>query len=135
MENKIIEATIEINAPMDKVWSVFTIPEITKQMGGYYETDWRVGSPFGWKGQDGKLYTKGTVLEVNPKRLLKHNLFDLNDNRLLSVITYEFTENAGITIISAKEEIKYEMTNEQFQEANEGWDFALQSVKETAEKI
>lgn len=53
MKKKIIEATIEINAPLNKVWSVFTDPDITKQMAGYYDTDWDVGSPFGFKKADG----------------------------------------------------------------------------------
>jgi len=135
MENRLIEKMIEIQAPLSEVWRVFTDPRVSKQMGGYYETDWKVGSPFGWKGQNGQLYTRGRILEFKPERLFKHNLFDLNDSSLLSVITYEFQENAGTTIISAQEEIRQEMTDDQFKEANEGWDLALQSVKKVAEKI
>jgi len=48
MENRIIEVTIEVNVPPEKVWSIFTNPDITKQMGRYYDTDWKTGSSFGF---------------------------------------------------------------------------------------
>src|SRR5688572_13701194 len=90
MENRIIEKTIEINAAPAKVWRVFTDPAVTKQMGGEYVTDWKAGSTFGWKGRDGKMHTSGIILDLEPEKLLKHNLSDMNDpGTLLSTITYE----------------------------------------------
>lgn len=76
MQNNVIEKTIEINAPLDQVWRVFTDPDVTRQMGGYYETGWKMGSTFGWKGQDGNLHTKGILLDFLPRRLIKHSLFE-----------------------------------------------------------
>ncbi|HTE24027.1 SRPBCC family protein [Flavitalea sp.] len=134
MDNQIIEKTIEIKAPLNKVWRVFTDPELTKQMGGYYETDWKTGSAIGWKGLDGKLYTNGIILEFEPKKSIKHSLFDMKDSRLLSVITYEFQEKVAVTTIFAKEEIMYKLTEVKFIEVNEGWEIALQAVKNVAEK-
>lgn len=49
MSTKKIEKTVTINAPLEKVWSVFTDPKVTKEMGGKYITDWKVGSDFGWQ--------------------------------------------------------------------------------------
>lgn len=136
MDNPVIKKTIDINASTKKVWRVFTDPEITRQMGGEYVSEWKVGSSFGWKGQNSPIYTNGTILELEPEKLLKHNLFDLKDNNnVLSVITYEFVKNGAGTILSAREEINYEMSDYLFKEANEGWDAALQLVKHVAEKL
>ncbi|MEI3799204.1 MULTISPECIES: SRPBCC family protein [unclassified Chitinophaga] len=136
MDKPVIKKTIDINASTKKVWSVFTDPTITKQMGGEYVSDWKVGSSFGWKGKESSVYTNGKIIELEPGKLLKHSLFDLKDkDRLLSVITYEFIKNGDSTILSATEEINYEITDYLFKEANEGWDAALQLVKYVAEKL
>ncbi|MFX1703606.1 SRPBCC domain-containing protein [Chitinophaga sp. CC14] len=136
MDKPVIKKTIDINASTKKVWSVFTDPTITKQMGGEYVSDWKVGSSFGWKGKDSSIYTNGKIIELEPGKLLKHSLLDLKDkDRLLSVITYEFIKNGDSTILSATEEINYEITDYLFKEANEGWDAALQLVKYVAEKL
>lgn len=136
MDKPVIKKTIDINASTKKVWSVFTDPTITKQMGGEYVSDWKVGSSFGWKGKESSVYTNGKIIELEPGKLLKHSLLDLKDkDRLLSVITYEFIKNGDSTILSATEEINYEITDYLFKEANEGWDAALQLVKYVAEKL
>jgi uncharacterized protein YndB with AHSA1/START domain len=130
-----IQKTIKINAPTDKVWRVFTDPVITRQMGGEYVTDWKVGSSFGWKGKDGKMYTSGTILQVEYERIIKHNLFDMeNKGKNLSVITYEFESQGTQTTLHSLEELNYEMTDQQYKDASEGWDFALAAIKEIAEK-
>jgi uncharacterized protein YndB with AHSA1/START domain len=136
MDNPIIEKTISINASTKKVWSVFTDPGVTRKMGGEYVSEWKVGSSFGWKGKNSGLYTNGIILELEPGKLLKHSLLDLNDkDRMLSVITYKFEKNGAGTILSAREEINYEMTDHQFKEASEGWNAALQLLKYVAEQI
>lgn len=134
--NQVIEKQVEINAPVENVWRVFTEPAITRQMGGEYATDWKVGSDFGWKGPDGTMYTYGKILQVEPERLIQHNLFDMEDkNTLLSVITYRFKGDGATTILSAREELHGEMPDDALAEASEGWDYALQAVKVTAEKL
>jgi uncharacterized protein YndB with AHSA1/START domain len=136
MDKPVIKKTIDINASAKKVWRVFTDPVITRQMGGEYVSEWKVGSSFGWKGKNSLLYTQGTILALEPEKLLTHSLYDLKDkDRLLSVITYEFIRNGGGTTVSATEEINYEITDYQLKEANEGWDAALQLVKQVAEKL
>jgi len=47
MSKFFIEDSIEISAPVSKVRRVFTDPVLTRQMGGEYVSDWKVGSPFG----------------------------------------------------------------------------------------
>lgn len=135
MENKIIEATIEINAPLHKVWSVFTNPNITKQMGGYYDTDWKIGSSFGFKKADGNRLTNGTLLDFQAERLIKHNLFEPNSETIMAVITYEFSEKDGITILKGKEELTQPLDKVTFDDASAGWKSALDFVKQIAEAL
>jgi uncharacterized protein YndB with AHSA1/START domain len=136
MKKQIIEKAIDINAAPEKVWRVFTDPAVTRQMGGEYETAWTVGSSFGWKGKDGNLLTHGTILDISPAKLLKHNLFDSEArNKITSVITYRFVDKNEATTLLAKEELNYDLTEAQYQEASEGWNSALAAVKEIAEKI
>jgi uncharacterized protein YndB with AHSA1/START domain len=134
MKNNVIKKTITIQALPQKVWQVFTDPVVSRQMGGEYVTDWKTGSTIGWKGIAGTLYTNGIILQIEPGKLLKHNLLDLATHRLLSVITYELIAGDGFTSVHATEELNGEMTDEEYKGSSDGWDMALQSVKNIAEK-
>ena len=137
MNKSVINKKVEINATSDKVWRVFTDPVVTRQMGGEYNTDWKVGSPFGWVGKDGKMYTNGSILKLIPKALLQHNLFNPeNKTQIMSVITYRLQPGThGKTLLIAHEDLKYEMTDQEYEAVSEGWDSALKALKETAEKL
>src|ERR1700749_1974679 len=80
-----INKSIKINATPANVWRVFTEPAVTRQMGGEYVS--------GWKGANGTMLTNGTILQIEPKHLLKHDLFDAGNKTLVtSVITYTLIE-------------------------------------------
>ena len=135
MTKPVIQKAITINASPEEVWRVFTDPHITRQLGGEYVTEWKIGSSFGWKALDGKMYTNGTILKLEPQKLLEHNLFNEGDKTVKSVITYKFENNNGSTNLLAWENINHDMTQQEFQETNTGWDIALTAVKEAAEKL
>jgi len=136
MDKSSIKKSIQINASASKVWSVFTNPTITKQMGGEYISDWKVGSDFGWKGVDGKMLTKGTILQFEPEQILQHNLFNpADENKIMSVITYRLEDNDQFTILHAHEDLLYSMDDKTYQDAQEGWDIALNFLKQTAERL
>lgn len=104
-------------------------------MGGHYVSSWKVGESLQWKGDDGKLYSYGIILELEPDRLLKHSLYDMKTKeRLTSVITYRFEDMGKYIILHAQEELAFDMRDDQFEEAHEGWDMALDTVKEIAER-
>ena len=128
-----LENTIEINAPVSKVWRVFTDPTLTSQMGGEYVSDWKVGSTFGWQGLDGKMVTNGTIMKIEPEKLLQHTLLS-SVGSTNSVITYEFEEKNGMTALHAREDFTNPITDKEYTDASEGWDAALHAVKETAER-
>ncbi|MDQ3017265.1 MAG: SRPBCC domain-containing protein [Bacteroidota bacterium] len=132
----LIQKSITITATPHHVWRVFTDEAVTKQLGGHYVSNWQVGNSLGWKAEDGKIYTHGIILELFPDQILKHNLVDLKTKeRVTSVITYTFEDKETYMILHAKEELAFDMREEQFEEALEGWDMALESVKEIAEKL
>ena len=132
----VISKEIEIKTTADKVWHVFINPSITRLMGGEYVSDWKVGGPIGWKGKDGKMYTNGSILQIEPAKLLKHDLKDMEDSTsLLSVITYRFTESNGSTIVSASEELNYPADEGQLEDLEDGWEFALSAIKDISEGL
>jgi len=133
MSTTVLEKTIEINAPVSKVWRVFTDPVLTRHMGGEYVSDWKVGSSFGWKGPDGKMLTNGRIIEIIPEQLLQHELFN-SVGSIHSVITYEFVGKDQATALQAREEFAAPITEEEYADAMDGWEAALLAVKETAEK-
>jgi uncharacterized protein YndB with AHSA1/START domain len=135
MAKVLIQKTITINASADQVWRVFTDPAVTRKLGGEYVTEWIVGSDFGWKGRDGKMHTSGFVLQFEPQKILQHSLLDRENKGVKSVITYKLEETNGLTKLSAVEELHYGISAKEIEEINQGWDLALASVKEVAEKL
>jgi uncharacterized protein YndB with AHSA1/START domain len=133
MSNLFIAKSIAINAPLSRVWRVFTDPVLTRKMGGEYVSEWKAGSPLGWKGLDGKMITNGSIMEIIPASLLQHTLLD-SVGTTNSVIIYEFQEENGVTILYAREDFAIPVTDREDADAAEGWDAALQAVKETAER-
>ena len=63
MPKLFVEKTIEINAPASKVWDVLTNPEHTGEWAPEFsggtefriESNWKLGSPVLWRGQDGNV--------------------------------------------------------------------------------
>jgi uncharacterized protein YndB with AHSA1/START domain len=134
MTKLFVDKTIEIHAPASKVWRVFTDPDLTRQMGGEYVSDWKVGSSFGFKGLDGKMLTNGTILKIEPEKLLQHKLFN-SISSIDSVITYELQEHNGDTTLYSREEFTSPVSDKEYADIVEGWNAALLAVKELAENI
>ena len=133
-----INKTVEIKAPVSKVWKLFTDPVLTRQMGGEYVSDWQVGSSFSWKGLDGKLYTNSAIVNIIPEKLLRHNNFKLEDTErkgeIISIITYEFKEENRKTTISTTEDFPEPLSDELYSDLSNGWNIVLMEIKQMAEK-
>ena len=135
LPNTLIVKSITISTSAHEVWRVFTDPKVTMLMGGHYVSSWKKGESLQWKGDDGKLYSYGIILELEPDQLLKHSLYDMKTKeRITSTITYRFEDMGKYTILHAEEELAFDMRDDQFEEALEGWDMALDTVKEIAER-
>lgn len=71
-----LASSVTIDAPAKQVWEALTTPEVIKQwfFGVDTITDWNEGSQIVHKGEwQGKPYEdKGTILKIEPQRLLVH---------------------------------------------------------------
>ena len=71
-----ISASITIQAPLEKVWTALTTPELIKEwfFGLDTQTNWKVGSRLVHRGEyQGKPYeAKGEIVRFDPPELLVH---------------------------------------------------------------
>ena len=105
-------------------------------MGGHYVSSWKAGESLQWKGEEGQFHTYGIILDIIPDQLLKHDLYDMKTKtRVTSTITYRFEDKGKYTVLHAEEVLTFDMRDDQFEEALEGWDLALETVKEIAENM
>ena len=150
MDEKKVENTIAINAPIAKVWDALVNPEMTKRymFGCQTVSDWAVGSPLLWKGEyEGKeiIFVKGIILEIAPMEQLKYTVIDPNaqmedipENYLN--VTYRLSEENG--------QVRLDVTQDGFEDAadgekryqdvynnGEGWNPILAKIKDLVEAV
>ena len=133
--------TETINVPATKVWAALTTPEIIKKyfFGTDAKSDWKVGSPLIYSGSwQGKTYQdKGTILALEPNKLLKHTYWssmsgveDKPENYV--TVTYELTEKNGKTEISVTQD---NIPSEEMKaHSAENWRKVLNGMKELLEQ-
>jgi uncharacterized protein YndB with AHSA1/START domain len=141
-QNFVAEKRITINAPADAVWQALTDPSLVKRYlhGTNMQTSWKVGSPITWKGEwKGKPYEdKGTVLAVEPKRLLKTTHWspmggteDKPEN--YHTVSYELVERGQTTILTLNQDNN--ATQEEADTmAEKNWGPVLEGLKAVAER-
>ena len=104
------------------------------------ESDWNLGSPVLWKGQDGNVFVEGNVTAVEPDTFLRFTVFDVRGEKPPVTeedgITYELTEHAGKTTLRLLQGDFSVMTEgEKYRRLSaEVWDRVLSKVKALAEK-
>jgi uncharacterized protein YndB with AHSA1/START domain len=134
--------TVTIHATRAEVWSALTIPEKVKQYmhGTEMSTDWKEGSPISWKGEwKGRSYEdKGTVLAVEPQKLLKYTHWspmggseDKPEN--YHTVTYELAGEDGKTTLTLIQDNNASQ-EEADKMASDNWGPVLNGLKETVEK-
>ena len=148
MEKLFVEKSIKINAPASRVWDALTRPEFTDQWalefsGGaefHIESDWKLGSPVLWKGQDGSMIVQGNVTALEPNKFLRFTVFDVRGEKPPVTeedgITYELTEQNGKTMLRLSQgDFSVMAEGEKYHRLSaEVWDRVLPKVKELAEK-
>jgi uncharacterized protein YndB with AHSA1/START domain len=134
--------TVTIHATEREVWNALTNPEKVKQYlhGTEMSTDWKEGSPIVWKGEwKGRSYEdKGTVLEVEPQKLLKYTHWspmggseDKPEN--YHTVTYELAGEDGATTLTLTQDNNASQ-EEADKMAADNWGPVLNGLKETVEK-
>jgi uncharacterized protein YndB with AHSA1/START domain len=148
MPKLFVEKTIEINAPITKVWDVLTSPEYTSEWatefsGGaefHIESDWKPGSRVLWKDQVGNVIVEGYVTAVEPNTFLRFTVFDVRGEKPPVTeedgITYKLTEHSGKTTLQLLQgDFSVMPEGEKYHRlSSEVWDRVLPKVKALAEK-
>jgi uncharacterized protein YndB with AHSA1/START domain len=136
-----LHTSIDIDAPVSKVWEALTNPEIIKKyfFGTNTKTDWKVGSPITFEGEwQGKTYhDKGTILAYEPERLLRYEYWssmsgieDKPENYV--PVTYEVMSGKnGTTLTVTQENIPDEKMKEH---SEQNWKTVLKNLKKLLEE-
>jgi uncharacterized protein YndB with AHSA1/START domain len=133
---------VAIDAPKAKVWDALKNPAKVKQYmhGTNLTTDWKVGSPIAWKGEwKGKSYVdKGTVLEVEPDKLLKYTHWSPmggspDEPENYHAVTCELAEKDGKTILTLTQDNNATQAEADTM-AKDNWGPMLEGLKKTAER-
>ena len=136
----VARVSIEIDAPVARVWDALTNPDVIKlyMFGVDAVSDWREGSPLVLRGVwEGKPYEdKGTVLRVDEGRLLEYTHFsplsgakDVLEN--YHTITVELSEDAGRTDVSLAQDNNE--TDEERDHSAAMWATMLRTLKDVLE--
>jgi uncharacterized protein YndB with AHSA1/START domain len=134
--------TVTIHATRREVWNALTDPGKVKQYlhGTEMSTDWKEGSPIVWKGEwKGRSYEdKGTVLAVEPQRLLRYTHWspmggseDKPEN--YHTVTYELAGEDGKVTLTLTQDNNASQ-EEADKMAADNWGPVLNGLKETVEK-
>ena len=142
MENGLTaRKSIEINAPVAKVWQALTDPAMIKQymFGTNVITDWNIGSPIKFKGEwQGKAYEdKGTITQLIPEKVLQYTFWssmggfeDKPEN--YANVTFSIQANNGGSILTVSQDNNDSESAREHSEKN--WGMVLESVKNLLEK-
>ena len=134
-------AKIIINVSVDKVWNGLIDPKLIKEymFGTEATSEWKVGSSIIYKGVwQGKPYEdKGTILELNPQKLLKSTywsgmsgLEDKQEN--YNTVTYALSEKGGrTTLVVTQDNIR---TKEGAAQSESNWGLVLKGLRDLLEK-
>ncbi len=134
--------TVTIHASKRDVWNALTNPDKVKEYmhGTEMSTDWKQGGPIFWRGEwKGRPYEdKGTVLAVEPQKLLKYTHWspmggseDKPEN--YHTVTYELAGEDGETTLTLRQDNN--ATQEEADKmANDNWGPVMDGLKAVAEK-
>ncbi len=142
LNDLVVSRSIEINAPLAKVWKGLTDPAIIKDYlyGTETVTNWKVGSEIVFQGEwEGNKYRDhGVILELIPNELISYSywsgfsgLEDKPEN--YSTVTY------NVEIISDEKTLftwtqKGFATEQNYEHSNSGMEEFLKSIKAVIEK-
>src|ERR1700688_3958008 len=136
METLTLNTKITFDEPVSKVWKGLTDPAMVKQyfFGTDLKSDWKVGSRITFSGEwDGKTYVDGgTILEINPPKLLKYTYWssmsgteDKPEN--YNNITYELIEDKGVTtLVLTQDGVK---NREAMEHSEQNWQSVFEGLK------
>ena len=142
MKQHEVRLTVEIKAPVERVWDALTRPEIVKQyfFGTEVDTDWKPGSPIFFRGSwEGKPYEdKGKILEITPEKRISYTYWssfsgkpDLPEN--YKTISYHLEGSAHLTMLTVTQDNNANEDEKKHSEKN--WQMVFDGLKKLLERI
>jgi uncharacterized protein YndB with AHSA1/START domain len=139
-ENFTATAGITIDAPPGDVWEALTDPGLIARymFGTEVHTTWQVGDPITYRGEwEGAAYEdKGTILEVQPGKLLKTTHFstlsgaaDVPEN--YHTVTYLLTDAGGQTRVTLTQDKN--PSPDAAEHSRQNWELILSGLKDVVE--
>jgi len=140
-KNYTAKASINIYAPVEKVWDALTNPAIIKKyfFGTNANSNWKVGGELTFTGEyQGKQYQdKGKILDMDENRLFKYTYWssmsgkdDKPENYV--EITYQLFPDGDMTTLRVTQE---GIPNTEMREHSEqNWNMVLKNLKNLMEK-
>ncbi len=149
MTKLFVDKKIDINATASKVWDAITKRENSDQWaiefssGGpqfHIESDWKLGNPIYWKGEDGVVNVEGIVTAHEQNKFLRFTVFDVRSLQKIDAneedgITFELAEENGKTTLHILQGDFSPMEDgKKYRDFSaEIWDKVLPKIKELAE--
>lgn len=143
MKEFIVKKKIAIKAKPSDVWDALTNPRKTKKYFFNCEvfSDWEVGSAIIFQGHIfilKKIEMKGTILQIEPEKLLKYTLQNRNDSEEssnFSTVTDELTYENGVTTLLITDDVgQGEGAAKRYAKSVKGWTSVLKGLKKLVEK-
>ncbi|OGE31962.1 hypothetical protein A2631_02475 [Candidatus Daviesbacteria bacterium RIFCSPHIGHO2_01_FULL_44_29] len=149
MAKLFVDKTIQINAPVGRVWEALTrredtdiwAPEFSSGSPQFHiESNWQLGKPVLWKDQNGIIIVEGEVTALEPDKFLRFTVLDVRGAKPPVTeedgITYELSEQNGVTTLHVLQgDFSAVHEGEKYcQMSGATWDRVLPKVKEIAEK-
>jgi len=141
MDNLTLKTTITFNESISKVWQGLTDPEMVKQyfFGTDLKSDFKKGSRITFSGKwEGKKYEDGgTILEIDPPKLLKYtywsSMMGIEDKpENYYNITYELHEKEGVTVLVVTQDgVK---SQESLEHSEQNWQTVFDGLKKILAK-
>jgi len=145
MSEKIARDSINISATASRVWDVLTEGDYTRQcmFGCEPVSDWHAGASLLWLGAaDGKVYVKGTIVNIVPEAILQYttftpNAFDSYEDKPenYTTVTLDVTPAGPDTALSVSQGdfARIEGGEIRFAHTVQSWRTVLSKIKEIAE--
>lgn len=145
MRNLTVKKSVEIDAPVSKVWDVLTKPEYIRQW--FYipadfpegDVELRRGSKILWRDAAGEVYLEGTVTSFQPKQSLTVSLQDRSWTRPVKTgeVAYTYTivaQEDRVVLSFVFGDLSVDPEGEEWHRAYQEND-ELQKIKELAEQL
>jgi uncharacterized protein YndB with AHSA1/START domain len=141
MKGIVAKASIDVQAPAEKVWAALVDPEKIKQymFGTQVATDWKEGSSITWSGEwKGKPYQdKGRILRLRPKQLLEYSHYSPltgapDAPESYHTVSIELAEATGRTTVTLSQDNN--PNDEARQHSEQNWKTMLEALKKVVEK-